>query len=433
MRRLRIESRRQIGGVKARGWNFPKESDPMVKSRKRRIGAYAAVALLLSIPLLASCDSKTAEKYIREAEADRAAGKISAAIIDVKNALQKEPKNIEARVLLARFYLDLPDPASAEAELKRARQDGADAALIAKPLADAELMLGKPQLAMKETEIADTAAPPLKASLLAARGVALMAIGKTIEAQGALEAALEADPHSLDAMAGMARYQLASGDLAAARQSVTEALKLDRKSAILLSLQGQMAFAAGDAAAAEESYQGMLGVAPWSLPARLGIARAQIAENKLKEATATLDVVLKSAPNDPNTNYLRALAAYRDSDFAGAQLYIQRARSATKDFPPALLLGGATAYALKQYEQANALLGQYVYLVRNNVPARKLLAATQVAMGQSAEAVKTLSPAVTQGTEDAQLLAMIGEASVRSGDLSSASRYLAKAVEKQPA
>src|SRR5438270_8294907 len=110
MRRLRIESRRQIGGIKARGWNWPKESDPMVKSRKRGIGAYAAIVFLLWIPLLASCDSKSAEKYIREAEAERAAGKITAAIIDAKNALQKEPKNLEARVLLARFYLDLPDP-----------------------------------------------------------------------------------------------------------------------------------------------------------------------------------------------------------------------------------------------------------------------------------------------------------------------------------
>src|SRR5947209_145284 len=150
----------------------------MVRSRKRPIGAYAAIACLLWMPLLASCDSKSAEKYIREAEAERAAGKITAAIIDAKNALRKEPKNLEARVLLARFYLDLPDPASAEVELQRARQDGADATLIAKPLADAELMLGKPLLAMKETEIADTAAAPLKASLLAARGVALMAIGK---------------------------------------------------------------------------------------------------------------------------------------------------------------------------------------------------------------------------------------------------------------
>src|ERR1700731_2368459 len=164
----------------------------MVNSRKRRIGACAALAFLLCAPLLASCDDKSAAQYIRDAESDRAAGKISAAIIDVKNALQKDAKNVTARVLLARFYLDLPDPIAAEAELLRARQDGADASIVARPFAEAKLMLGKPQLAMKETEIADTAAPELKASLLAARGLALMAIGDMSSAQGTLEAALKA-------------------------------------------------------------------------------------------------------------------------------------------------------------------------------------------------------------------------------------------------
>src|SRR4029077_8023838 len=86
-------------------------------------------------------------------------------------------KNVVARVLLARLYLDLPDPSGAEAELLRARQDGADASVVAKPLAEAELMLGKPQLAMKETEIADTAPAELKASLLAVRGSVVGATG----------------------------------------------------------------------------------------------------------------------------------------------------------------------------------------------------------------------------------------------------------------
>jgi putative PEP-CTERM system TPR-repeat lipoprotein len=397
----------------------------------RPIGACAAVAFLLCAPLLAGCDDKSPEKYIQDARADRAAGKISAAIIDVKNALQKDPKNLEARVLLASFYLDLPDPTSAEAELLRARQDGADAVKIAKPLADAELMLGKPQLAMKEAEIADTAPPSLRASLLAVRGLALMATGEMNDAQSVLETALQADPQSIDALSAMARYSLVRRDFAAARQSLAEAQKLDPKSATVLSLQGAVAFTAGEAAESERLFQDMLAVAPWSLSARIGIARAQLAEDKLKEATATLDIVLKSIPNDPNTNYLRAVAAYRQQDYSTAQQHLQKTLGRTNDFPPALMLAGATSYALKQYEQANTYLSQYVYKVPQNVQAKKLLAAAQIAIGRPADAVKTLAPSA-QGSEDVQLLAMIGEASARAGDLSSASRYLGQAVEREP-
>lgn len=403
----------------------------MLNSRKCRIGACAAVGLFLCAPLLADCDSKSAEQYIRDAEADRAAGKISAAIIDVKNALQKDTKNVAARVLLARLYLDLPDPSGAEAELLRARQDGADASVVAKPLAEAELMLGKPQLAIKETEIADTAHTDLKASLLATRGLGLMATGDITGALSNLEAALKADPHSIDALAAMARYQLVQGDLAAARQNLAEAQNLDPENALLFSLQGAIAFAAGDAAASEQAFQQMLGAAPWSLLARVGIARAQIAEDKPKEAAGTLDVVLKTAPNDPNANYLRAVAAYRQQDYATAQQHLEKTLSRSNDFPQALMLAGATSYALKQYEQANTYLTQYVYRVPQNVQATKLLAAAQIAIGRPADAVKTLSSSA-QNTDDGQLLAMIGEASLRAGDLSSGSRYLAKAVEKQP-
>jgi putative PEP-CTERM system TPR-repeat lipoprotein len=404
----------------------------MLKSRMHRISACTAVAFLLLAPLIASCDNKSAAQYIRDAEADRAAGKISAAIIDVKNALQKDPKNLSARVLLAHFYLELPDPIGAEAELLRARQDGVDASVIAKPLAEAELMLGKPQLAMKETEIADTAAPELKASLLAVRGSALMAIGDMGSAQSTLEAALKASSHSVDALAALTRFRLVQGDLPAAHQSLDEAKKIEPKNATLLSLEGDVDFAGGDAVASEQAFQEMLMVASWSLPARVGVARAQIAENKLREAAANLDTVLRSAPHDPNTNYLRALAAYRDSDFTRAETHIQWALSATKNSPPVLLLGGAIAYASKQYQQANALLGQYVYLVPNNLQARKLLAASQVALGHSAEAAKTLVSGIEQGAVDPQLLAMIGEASARSGDLVSARHYLSMAVERTP-
>src|SRR5690242_289769 len=101
----------------------------MEESTMRRIGTRAAVLMLLAAPWLQGCDSKSAAQLIENARADRAAGKISAAIIDVKNALQKEPTNVQARVLLAQFYLDLPDPASAEAELLHARQEGAEASI----------------------------------------------------------------------------------------------------------------------------------------------------------------------------------------------------------------------------------------------------------------------------------------------------------------
>ena len=68
-----------------------------------------------------ACDDPGAEAYIQRAEAYRQKGEISASIIELKNALQQEPRNARARYLLGRNYLAIRDLASAEKELLRAR------------------------------------------------------------------------------------------------------------------------------------------------------------------------------------------------------------------------------------------------------------------------------------------------------------------------
>ena len=390
------------------------------------------VVLALSLFLVAGCNKKSSEDYIHSAQAHRAAGNISAAIIDLKNALQLQPKNETARLLLARFYLDLPDPTSAEGELLRAQQDGVAATKFAEPLAEAELMLGRPAKALKETELANADTPALKASLLGMRAQALMALGKMTEARSVLDGALKAAPHSVVALTAMTRYSLATNDVDTARKYLGEAQKEEPKNATLFSLQGGIAFASGKYEAAEQAYKLMQKSAPWSLSARISLARAQIAQNKQKEADSNIAFVLKKAPNNPIANYVAAVVSYREGHYSDAQTRIQHTLSNTNGFAPAILLAGATSYALKQYEQANSYLNHYVYLAPRNVAARKLLAATQEALGHSSEAVKTLLPAVDQAKDDAQLLAMIGEASARSGNLSAAGKYLALAVEKQP-
>ncbi|HKT16987.1 MAG TPA: XrtA/PEP-CTERM system TPR-repeat protein PrsT [Stellaceae bacterium] len=399
---------------------------------KRRFGGPKIASALVVMLAVAACNKQSAGDYIRKAQTARAAGNMSAAIIDLKNALQLEPKNQTARLLLARYYLDMPDPTAAQGELLHAKQDGADAAAIAAPLAEADLMLGQAAEALKVSDLPDAAAPEPKADLLGMRAEALTALGRKVEALQALDAGVKTDPHSVIVLTAMVRYALASNDLDSARKHLAAAQKEDPKNATLFSLEGAIAFVTPDYAASEQAYQHMLASAPWSLTARIGLARAQIAQNKQKEADDNIATVLKAAPNNPLANYVAAIVAYREARYADAKTRIQRTLSVSSNFAPAILLAGASSYALKEYEQANNYLGQYVYLEPNNVEARKLLAATQVALGHSGDAVKTLLPAANKASADAQLLGMIGEASARNGDLAKAGQYLAEAVERQP-
>jgi len=411
-----------------------------VLPRHRRIvwiaaAAVAGAAILSAGALLVPHhDKKSVENFIASAQAERAANNFPAALIDLKNALAKDPENLTARLLCAQLAIDLGDGEAAQVQLRHAQQDGAKELEMAELRAEAELLARQ-----FEDVVRHTAPPPegastdLKASLLAARASAFLALSETDAALGSIEAGLSLNPHSVDVLIASARVFIPTGDLPSAHERLAEALTEAPKDLKVMQLQGDLAFAEHDYAAAEEAYGGIVVVRPWNLAARSDTARAQIATNKLKEAIETLDALRKVTPKDPNVNYLRALAAYRQNDFAAAYGYAQNALAVANDFAPAEFIAGSAAYALGQYEQAGTYyLAQYVYKTPGDRLARKLLAALQMRLGEPVKAVETLSPALSDSGDDPQLLTMIGVAASRGGDMISANRYLKEAVKKQP-
>jgi putative PEP-CTERM system TPR-repeat lipoprotein len=398
--------------------------------REHRILRVLATLTLVAVAL--SACGKSADEYISRAQARRDKGEIPAAVIELKNALQKEPKNLTARVMLGQTYLDLSDPVNAEADLLRARADGADAAVLAKPLAQAELELGKLDKALSESEFPPNASPALKASLDSIRGMAYATQGKSTAADDAFAAGLKEDPHSADLLVALVRYAVARHDVPATHERLAQALNEAPKDIRVVALKGTVAFADGDFGQAEEAFTQVTKTQPWNLGARTDLAQAQIAAGKLKEADANLAIVLKASPKAARPNYFRALDAYRAQDYATASTSIQNVLSVSKDNATALLLAGAISYALNQFEQANSYLSYYVARVPNDVRGLQLLGAVQIRLGRPADAVKTLSPAVAAGGDNAQLLALIGEAAARSGDTLGAEKYLTQALTQQP-
>src|SRR6185436_19223748 len=73
---------------------------------------------------LAACSGKTPEALVTSAKEYLAKNDLNAAIIELKNALQKDPNLPEARFLLGTALLDRDDPVGAEIELRKAKDLG---------------------------------------------------------------------------------------------------------------------------------------------------------------------------------------------------------------------------------------------------------------------------------------------------------------------
>src|SRR5262245_25912682 len=109
--------------------------DPTV-SRFARI--WVAVGALI---LVAGCSPDPA-KMVASAKDYIAKKDLTAASIQIKNALQEEPTNGEARFLLGTVLLDAGDPLSAEKEFRRALEYKHSAAVVIPQLAKTMLELG---------------------------------------------------------------------------------------------------------------------------------------------------------------------------------------------------------------------------------------------------------------------------------------------------
>jgi len=397
------------------------------------------IAIMTIGLVLSGCDkSKSVNALLEKARLDREAGNDPAAVIELKNVLAQDPKNQAARLFIAQVYIDIANGNGALGELKQAAQNGADEIHLAKLRAEAELLSGR-----YEDVVRDTANPPigaaddLKASLLGYRGAALMALGKRAAARVAFDEGLVLDPHSADLLVALTRMHLSSGNLSEARHSYNEAAKQAPNDPRVVQLEGDIAYAARDYAAANRIYQKIVEKEPWNNPVRANLAATQLALGKIPEAIDIVNVVLDDpdqgdAPQDPILLYVRALAAYMQKDYPTAQEYSENVVKAAPGFGPSRLIAGASSYALHEYERANYYLGRYVFDTPDNKLARKLLAAIQLQLGRAKQSVETLSPLLEKDANDPELLALIGAASARSGDLRGARQYLSQAVDQQP-
>src|SRR5687768_10021644 len=158
-----------------------------------RLRALAVGGLLAGLLLTtAGCDFLVSPKQRYErAESLVAEGEYRRALVELKNALQKQPDLHDARALLAEVALWLGDPASAQTELDRLpKTEGAD------PHADLRIKIdlaqGRFPAALEKLKEPPSTIKPAHVQLY--RGLALQGSGNAPEAQEAFQAAAKLDP-----------------------------------------------------------------------------------------------------------------------------------------------------------------------------------------------------------------------------------------------
>jgi cellulose synthase operon protein C len=386
----------------------------------------------LFLVLLAACGGDSPESLVKSAKDYLAKGDPSAAVIQLRNALQKAPNNAEARYLLGTILTERRDPAGAVKELRTALQLGypPDEALPA--LARALVDDGDAKDLVSEFGSTTLGSPEAQAAFKTTIGNALLALGKTKEAEDAFNAAIAAKADYADALLGIATLRAASGDLVGGRKVIDRVLAQPNAPPEASLFQARLLVAEGQPDAARAVLEKTLEKKPDYVVARHLLTTLLIDKGDLDQASAQVETIKKLSKQDRRAYYFEALIASRRNDLPAAREAVQQVLKGGVEDVPSLLLAGEIEYRAKQFNQALDYLRRAVKGAPDLAYAQRLLAATYLRVGSPARALDVLQPALSRGTRDPLLMTVAGEAYLAVGDFPRAAQYFAQTTALDP-
>ena len=382
---------------------------------------------------LAACSGKTPEALVTSAKEYLAKNDLNAAIIELKNALQKDPNLPEARFLLGTALLDRDDPVGAEIELRKAKDLGRPDEEVLPLLVRALLLQGKNERVIRDYGDVELAKPSAFAELKTVVATAYASQRDVARTQASLDEALRAVPGFGPALLVQARLKAADGRTETALALVDEVLAKDPRSYEAHHLKGSLLLSAkADAAGALESERRALSLRKNWLPAQAAMLEILVSQQERDAARAQLAELKKAHPGHPQTTYFEALIAYLDGNYKSARDLIQQALKAASENERVLLLAAAIEMQAGSLVQAESFAGKALSRSPQSPAPRRLLARIQLRSGASAKAHETLAPLLARPDADVETLNVAGQIALQSGDLKSAEAHFSRAAGLDP-
>ena len=265
----------------------------------RSVRTFMALFLVFSFTL---AHGESSEEYLKEAENYEQKGDINAAIIQLKNALQKDPKNVKARFLLGKNYLTRGDGAGAEKELTRAQSLGMARQEIVAPLGRAMLLQGLADDVLEKIKIEKDFPVDIKSDVHVIRANAHIILKQNAEAEKEFVTAIGLNPKSLNALAGQTRLAVISQDYEKANKLAAVLIKSHPDSDAAWVMHGEVSRLTGNMQSALESFDKAISLQKYNLPALLGSAGVNLVLGNSDEAAKRIDAIQRISPNQPMAN-----------------------------------------------------------------------------------------------------------------------------------
>ncbi len=388
---------------------------------------------LATLVLAAGCSGDSEEKLLASARGYLEKHDGRAAVIQLKNLLQKNPDSGPARLLMGRALLESGDPANAIVEFRKAQELQVPDDDVLPEMARAMMLTGEAAKVAAQYAGTELKRESANADLHATVGAAFALQNNLEQAKAQSARALQSQPGHAPAVVLQAQLKAMERDTDGALFLLDDVLKKDPDDTRAGVMRGELLWRAkGDREGAVAAFRKVLAKNPRSVQAHTSLVGVLGEMGQTEASEKALAELKKAAPSHPDTLYLEARAAYRKKDYRGAADLAARLVKGMPDNPIALEMAGAAAYQLKGYQQAETQLARVLKLAPDRLLARQVLAQTYLRTGQPARAIETLQPLVDNPKADGASLAVAGEAYLQAGDPKRADEAFKRAAQAAP-
>jgi len=357
----------------------------------------ASVIILISGTSYANKYIESAEKYIKSNE-------INSAIIELKNAIKTSPKDSQPRIMLGEIYLARGNFPSAEKELSRAMNFGANPNTVLPLLVRSIAGQGRNEdviTLIDNSPITDSYA---QTELLSLKALSQMNLNDISGAKFTLELAKDSTLETLYSQLGQARLDAENDNIDSALASINKILEQTKTNSDVWLLKGHLETTSQRYDDAVDSYLKAYELAPDAFQYTIFIARALVYAKRFDEAEHYVDKILSEVPNHVLTNELKAAIEYSRKKYTEAKEYAERAIHNGSTKTATILISGVSSYQLNLYEQAYERFSQIIDKLPNNHYATRLYIATQLHLGYINEAIDAMNKLNIESVQDSQFL-----------------------------
>ena len=349
----------------------------------------------------------------------------------LSKAIQLDPKLVLARQYLARTYLRMGQSAKALSAL-------GDLASVANPAAESVAVAAEAQLLagnLASAEVLFNQAAKLKpgdVSLRTAAALTRLAKGQSAEAFQSLQDIAKTDP-GITADLAVVSLRMRRGEQALAVQAIEQIERKQPKDPQVAELRGRVHLMRRDVAAARASFEQALVLQPSYYAATQRLAALDLADQHLDQARQRFEDAVKANPRNSDARLAGIeLTGRGGADQAEIIRLLTAAVLADAAHAPTRLALVALYKGARDAKKSLAVAQDAAVALPNDMDILGALGEAQIGVGEVQQAVRTFGKiaSILPKSEIAQV--RLVDATTKSGDLSTASAAVRRALESLP-